>query len=140
MSDDGNPYEEPVTAKHENVLQEHFWFTATVLAVNGFLMSDAPPDYSVAVAVVSTLVSLYGAYLIVERSAAVAGKINLPEELERMPTREKTWREKWRETQYKLRIAGSHVPFVVCELSGAFFYLVLVVFSWLGVLAARLCT
>lgn len=122
-----------------NILKEHFWFTATTLAVNGFLMSATiQAKYSFAARVaVSTLISVYAAYLIVQRSAAAAGKIKSPEDLEKIPADQKTFLHKARETWHSLKIVPSHLLFVVCELSGSFFYLLLVLASCVGVWLIR---
>jgi hypothetical protein len=118
-----------------NVLKEHFWFTATTLALNAFLLSDTiRGKYSFAArAAVSTLFSLYAAYLIVNRSAAAAGKIKFPRDLEEIPADQKTFKHKFRETWHTLKIVPRHLLFVVCELSGAFFYLLLLLVSCVGV-------
>jgi hypothetical protein len=118
-----------------NILNEHFWFTATTLAVNAFLISATiQGKYSFAARVaVSTLISVYAAYLIVQRSAGAAGKIRFPEDLMKIPADQKTFRHKSRETWHTLRIVPSHLLFVVCELSGSFFYLLLVLASCVAV-------
>lgn len=121
-----------------NILQEHLWFTATTLAVNGFLMSEAIQNkHSCAARAVSTVVSAYAAYLIVQRSAAAADKIKLPEDLKNIKPDQSTFRHKVRETWYNVKIVPSHFLFVVCELSGAFFYLLLVLASCSGVWLSR---
>jgi hypothetical protein len=122
--------------KANNILQEHFWFTATTLAVNGFLMSaNIECQNWYVLKVISTLISLYAVYLIVERSASAANKVKLPEDLKE-PV-EKMATDKARETWYRLKIVPKHFLFVACELSGAFFYLLLVVASCIGVWLTR---
>ena len=114
----------------DNVLQEQLWFTATTLAVNGLLMSDTVRHgHLVAARVVSTLISLYAAYLILQRSAGTAGKIKLPEDLERVDPGQRNWRHKARETWCRFKVIPAHFLFVVFEFSGSFFYLLLVLGS-----------
>lgn len=114
-----------------NVLQEQLWFTATTLGVNAFLMSGTvPPKHPCMARLVSTVISLYAAYLILERSAGAAGKIKLPEG----EAAQKTYRDKWLETHDRLKVIPQHFLFVVGELSGSFFYFLLVFFSWVAVL------
>ncbi len=63
----------------DNVLQEQLWFTATTLGVNVFLTSDAVQHKHFWTARIAlTLISLYAAYLILERSAGAAKKIPTP--------------------------------------------------------------
>ena len=119
--------------RKNDILQEHFWFTATTLAVNGFLMSGTVDCKQLYARVISTLISFYAGYLIIERSASAAGKFNLSEDLKTIPSDQKTAKHKARETWCRLKIVPKHFLFVVCELSGAFFYLLLVAASCIGV-------
>ena len=125
-------------SKNNNILQEHFWFTATTLAANGFLMSaNIECQNWYVLKVISTLISLYAVYLIVERSASAANKVKLPKDLEKKEPEQKTAKDKARETLYRFKIVPKHFLFVVCEFSGSFFYLLLVVASCIGVLLTR---
>ena len=125
-------------SKANNILQEHFWFTATTLAVNGFLMSaNIGCKNWYVVRIISTLISAYAVYLIVERSASAANKIKLPKDLEDKKSDKKTASDKARETWHRFKIVPKHFLFVVCEFSGAFFYLLLVVASCIGVWLTR---
>jgi len=124
--------------KKNNILQEHFWFTATTLAVNGFLMSDTIWNKHPCTArTVSIIISLYAAYLIIQRSLAAAGKIKFPKKLKDIKPDKKTFLHKACETWYILTKVPGHLPFVVCELSGSFFYLLLVLASCGGVWLIR---
>lgn len=119
-------------------LDEHFWFTATTVGVNAFLMSSAiQPKYGAIVIGLSTVVSVYAIFLIVHRSAIHAGKVKLPQDLKELPESEKTATHKARETWHHMRIVPRHLVFVVCEMSGALFYLILVMTSCIGVWLAR---
>ncbi len=116
------------------VIDEHFWFTATTLAVNGFIISTKfnPPQMAF-ITIFSTLISCYAIFLIVHRSAADADKIDLPEDLRKLPESKKTFIDKGRETWYHLKIFPKHFLFVVFEFSGALFYVFLVFASCVAV-------
>ena len=116
----------------ENVRAEQFWFTLTTLGVNGSLIVDAARAASLRwlpVLVFSTLVSLFAAYLVVERSAFLVHGSMVPPDA---PKGIATWKDKEREFHYKLPIVKSHLWFVWHEKSGSLFYLLLIVGSWLG--------
>lgn len=114
----------------DNVLREQLWFTATTLGVNALLMSDAAQDgHLVAARIASTVISLYAAYLIIQRSAGAAGKIKLPKDLEQVGADQRNWRHKARETWCRFRVIPAHFLWVVFEFSGSFFYLLLVLGS-----------
>jgi len=123
----------------DNVLQEQLWFTATTLGVNALLMSDtAQRRHWLAARIVSTVISVYAAYLILERSAGTAGKIKLPADLVEQikDAAQTTYQHKARETWYRIKAIPSHFIWVACEFSGSFFYLWLVLGScgavWIG--------
>jgi len=80
---------------------------------------------------------LYAVYLIIERSASAANKVKLPKDLKEKESDKKTAADKARETWYRFKIVPKHFPFVACEFSGAFFYLLLVVASCIGVWLTR---
>jgi hypothetical protein len=52
----------------DNRLQEHLWFTATTVGVNAFLLTRASAVSAWTTVPVSTVVSAFAGYLIVERS------------------------------------------------------------------------
>jgi hypothetical protein len=120
----------------DNILQEHFWFTATALGANAFLMvSDVKLCHWLILPGVSTIISVYAVYLIVERSASAAKKIQYPNNLPEPEDR--TWKHKLIETKCRLKRFVPHIGWIACELSGAFFYFLLVVTSCAGVWIAR---
>jgi hypothetical protein len=123
----------------DNILQEQTWFTATTLGVNALLMSEtAQTKHLLAARLASTVLSAFAAYLILERSAGATGKVDLPEDLKKIPANQKTPWHKVRETAARLKVMPAHLLFVVCEFSGSFFYLLLVLGSCAAVwLSAR---
>src|SRR5438105_1129165 len=111
----------------DRVYAEQTWFTATALGINGFLMSSAtacanPRELRIA----STVVSVLAAFLVVQRSAGQA---------EKLPGRVGNgWRDKLRDTWQNFRVVvPGHMLWVVAEFSGAFFYVLVIVGSSLGV-------
>jgi hypothetical protein len=118
----------------EKIVDEHFWFTATTLAVNGYLIAtNTPPQYNALTKITSTLISLYAIFLIIHRSAALADKIQMPESIRRIPERDKSFIHKGKETWVHIKLVPKHLVFVIFEFSGAFFYLLLVLVSCVAV-------
>lgn len=119
----------------DNVLQEQLWFAGTTLVVNGLLLSEAAQHYHPVVARgASTLISIYAAYLILERSAEAAGTLppdESPKEAER------AWRRKKSETWRRFKVMPAQFLFVVSEFSGSLFYLLIVLGSCLAVWIGR---
>ena len=127
-----------IMAGSDRIVDEHFWFTATTVTVNALVASaiSKPGAPSLTFKVLSTVISAFAMYLILQRSAAHAGKIKVPQELLILSESDKTFRHKIRETWASMKIVPSHLLFVVGEFSGALFYLVLVggscLFVWLA--------
>jgi hypothetical protein len=120
----------------DQIVSEHFWFTATTLGLNAFLISaDPSPSTAWWARACSTAVSAYAVFLIVHRSAAHAGKLAdlYPEDLRALSESQKEFWHKGRETWAHLKIFPRHLLFVVFEFNGALFYVSLVVLSCLGV-------
>lgn len=121
-------------ADKDKIVDEHFWFTATTLAVNAFLIStNTIQRYAISLKAISTVISLFAIFLIVHRSAAHADKIRMPRGLKRIPERSKTSIHKAKETWVFLKLFPKHLLFVICEFSGALFYLILVLGSCIAV-------
>jgi len=117
----------------DKIVDEHFWITATTLGLNAYLISEKQNlGNSLCTVFFSTIISLYAIFLILHRSEAHADKIKLPPDLQ-IPESEKTYKHKLRETCCHFRMLPSQFLFVVCEFSGAFFYMLLVFFSCIGV-------
>jgi hypothetical protein len=56
-----------------------------------------------------------------------------------VPNRERTWRHKAREARYRARAVVPHMWWVVCEFSGSFFYLLVVIGSSAAVWFSLTC-
>jgi len=118
----------------DKIVDEHFWFTATTLAVNGYLLSsDIISKYNLSAKIISSFISLYAIFLIIHRSAAHADKIHMPESLKNIPESEKTFIHKGKETWIHFKLIPEHILFVIFEFSGTLFYLILVLFSCIAV-------
>jgi hypothetical protein len=120
--------------KDTNIREEQFWFTATTVGVNAFLFGRTAPIPSWLVVSGSVVMSIYCVFLIIHRSAAHAHKLVTPKMCEHVEEKDKTWRHKAAETRMHIRVVFRHIPFVICELSGAFFYVMLAVASCVAVL------
>jgi hypothetical protein len=123
-----------------NIVNEHFWFTATTIGVNGLAISQVDKVY-ISSTVIGVLFALtvYAVYLIVDRSAQYAmsnantkhitkpvshyeGSNYLRLILERLWL---TIREFW---QYV-----KHTPFIIMEFGSSLFYILLIGASFWGV-------
>lgn len=120
------------------IVDEHFWITATTLAVNGFIISeclDLSPASLFWARIGATVISIFAVFLIVHRSSSDAGILKnwYPDRLRGLKREEKKfWHKAW-ETWCHVKLFPFHLVYVVCEASGALFYLLLVVLSVLGV-------
>jgi hypothetical protein len=114
--------------KHKNRRDEQFWFTAAVVSFNGFLLTRAevPPRYAILSAV---LISVFGIYLVLHRWSAGAGRQppGAPD------AQSASASERLRYTAHEIRVSFAAIPYVIAELSGAFFYLLLIAVSLIGV-------
>ncbi|MFC2152193.1 hypothetical protein ACFLSE_06655 [Bacteroidota bacterium] len=118
------------------IVDQHFWFTATAMGLNGFLISNCDKiDYSLLTVLWILFINLYICFLIIHRSAYHAGKIKLPKKLKEIPQSERGFKEKFNETRIHLIICLKHIPFVIGELSGSLLYLLLVITSFVAFLS-----
>ena len=120
----------------DRIVGEHFWFTATTLAVNGFLISShdsvkakIPGAWVIVGAII---VSLFAIYLVLHRSAHYAGKGQHPPPTGAREER-KTARHKFAETRYNSRVVCRHILPAICECSATLFYIVLITLSAVAV-------
>jgi hypothetical protein len=113
-----------------HIIDEHFWFTATTLGVNAFLMSSKLAVGRCAILVASSVVSLYAIFLVVHRASVHAGIF------EGVPGEDLIYR--WRNTRRKLARFFPGLAYVLVDCSGALFYLLLIVISCCGVWATQL--
>jgi len=117
-----------------NKLQAHFWITATTLAVHAFLMSKvAQKQFVTGIVIVGTIVWFLATFLIVE--VAASGKDDVPSPIV-CGYHSRPYMRKFLESVWNARLLYKRLWFVLCEFKGAFFYLVLVFCSFLGLWCA----
>ena len=125
-----------------NKLQAHFWITATTLAVQAFLMSKAiqtfqipkvakidQTQYVILIVIVGTVIWFLATFSIVEITAS--GEKDVPSS----PIRgydNRPYMRKFLESIWNVRLFYKRLWFVFCEFKGAFFYVVLVFCSFVG--------
>lgn len=113
----------------KNVRDEQFWFTAAVVGFDGVLMSRAevPAFYAI---VSAAFVTLFGVHLIVGRWAAAAGRS--PEAPPDFRTAD--WRVRSTYTLKEVKAECRAFSYVLAEMSGSCFYVLLMVLSFVGVI------
>jgi hypothetical protein len=117
------------------IVDEHFWFTAITLTFNAFAVDKFKDEInSNLIFIASSIISFYAIFLILERAATYSGRIKYPKWLEKIEENKKMFYHKGFETLLNIWISIKMIPMVIFEFSGAFFYILLVVFSYLGVL------
>ena len=123
-------------AEKGKIIDEHFWFTATTMALNGFIISSAKvKPYITTAKVLSLIVTLYAIFLIVHRAASYAGKLEecYPDKLKELSEDDKTYLKKTWETWCHLKAFPRFLLYVTCEFGSALFFLILVVSSCVAV-------
>ncbi len=86
----------------DSTLQEHHWFTATTVVMNGFLLNGMRAvGHPCLLKLLATVVSAFAAYLVLERSAFAAQRPLVPPDFPQGEAA--TWRDKQRETVFKFR-------------------------------------
>ena len=134
----GSPVPYDTSRYKENILGEHFWITATTLGLNAFLITQADGWSLGWLALLWVgLLNIYALFLVVHRAASHAGKLVIRSDIMNKPQRDRSFRDKAVETGDNLPAVISHIPFVVCELSGAFFFILLIVTAYVGVLVVH---
>lgn len=116
--------------RHKNLRDEQFWFTASTVSFNGFLLVQAEVPAGFAV-IAATLVSLFASYLVVSRWVAVAGL-----EPKNEPNLRDGKTKVLGRAQYTWQLAivsARSLPYVVAEMSGTAFYLLLITIGFIGV-------
>jgi hypothetical protein len=117
---------------HSNIRDEQFWFTATVVGFNAVIIGAEQirlPVWFVIAA--SWMVSLFGAHLILTRWLAASGRSNLDRSFDNAratPCQRGCYT--WGEIRSYLR----DFPYVIMELSGTLFYLLLMAMTFAGVI------
>jgi hypothetical protein len=115
---------------HANIRDEQFWFTAATVAFNTVLIEhDVSKDHRALVIVGAGVVSLFGAYLVLTRWLHGARRAPPGPQDWSVATALERLCYTWREFIAVLR----SLPFVLFELSGALFYLLLIAITFAGV-------
>lgn len=113
------------------IIDQQFWFTATTMGVNGFLISNYDKIiYSHFSLWWISFINFYAIFLIIHRAASHAFKTTLPQKLSRKPQSEKGFFDKFKETLFYFKVAFEHIPFIIGEFSGSLFYILLVLTSY----------
>ena len=115
--------------EHKNFRDEQFWFTATAVGFNGLLLARV--EVSALYAVISAaLVSLFAMYLVLSRWVAAAGR-----QPDFPPNAQKdSWSKRLSYTAREVRAAFKSLAYVLAEFSGSFFYLLIILMGFLGVM------
>jgi hypothetical protein len=110
----------------------NFWFTAAVVGFNGYLItnSEVPDGYALTGA---ALVSLHGLHIVLTRWIAGARTILHPPD-----HRTASCRDRWSYTLLEVRKYLVSLPYILAELSGTSFYLLLISVSFAGVLCKHI--
>ncbi|MEX0995827.1 MAG: hypothetical protein WDZ45_02115 [Flavobacteriaceae bacterium] len=131
MIDDKEKYE-----SRNKIIDQHFWFTATALGLNGYLISGSEKiDYSLFTVIWISFLNLYICFLIIQRSAYHAGKIKTPKKIKKKSQSERDFIDKFKETQVNIITSIKHIPFITAEFSGTLLYLLLVITGYIGFLS-----
>lgn len=113
------------------IVDQQFWFTATIMTVNGFLISNYDKiTYSYFTLIWISFINFYALFLLIHRSASHAYKITLPAQLSKKPQSERGFADKFKETLFHFKVAFNHIPFIIGEFSGTLFYILLVLTSY----------
>lgn len=118
--------------EHENIRDEQFWFTVTTLGINGFFISSPQQVVHWYVSPIAlTLISAYAIFLIGHRHANLTKTIEYPKQMPAVP-----WRQNLIKTYTHIKIFPSQLWLIICEFSGSFFYILLLLLSLAGVWAS----
>jgi hypothetical protein len=115
----------------KTIVDEQFWFTATILGVNGFLISVESKKNNTIEIFAFSFLSFFAMYLVQNRSAKYARKFDLSPQ-KRIEESEISHR--FRITKYEVIESLKHLPYIIFEFSGTLFYLSLILFSYLALL------
>ena len=117
------------------IVQQQFWFSATMLGVNGFLISSKSIEpYSIYTLISVSFLNLFALFLITTRAASHADKIHYPERITKIPKPQHTYKHNAIETYIRIKASIKHIPFMILEFSGALFYTLLVLISYIAFL------
>ena len=120
--------------QRKNIIDEHFWFTATILGVNVSILGLEKIMFpqSITVVVVAFL-NAFAFHLILDRSSAYARGNGLNEEGKPHIDFKQSYRivlaERFKLTFWEFKNSLKLIPFLFVEMGSSLFYLLLVVVS-----------
>jgi hypothetical protein len=109
------------------VRDEQFWFTGAVVAFNAVVLDKLSGGYAV---FVSAAVSFIGMHIVLTRWSAGAGRRPLNEPNFKTAKASERLRYTWLEAKK----AWASLPYIIAELSGSLFLLLLIVLTFVAVL------
>jgi hypothetical protein len=121
-----------MSENHSNIREEQFWFTAAVVGFNTLILSKDIGTLPVGLLVIASgLVSLLGAHLILTRWLSASGRDKFDSNFDNA-TATKSQRAAY--TLGEIRSYIRNFLYVVAELSGSLFYLLLIAVTFICVL------
>ena len=122
----------------DRTLDEHFWFTATTLGFNAFVISSVQGTNQRGLLIIaSSVISLLAIFLIVDRFGSHAQRLQLPDRLKDIPFAKYSFKDVAAFTFFRFTRFFPNLLFAIVECSGSLFYIMLVMASWLAVLFKR---
>lgn len=115
--------------RHKNIKDEQFWFTAAVVGFNGLLLTRAEVPAAFAY-VASAFVTLLGFHLIMSRWVLAADRNSNGEP----DAATASTFDRLRFTLKMIAVEAKALPYVLSELSGSCFYLLIMLMSSVGVI------
>jgi len=116
------------------IIDEHFWFTAITVAFNSFILEKFSDKLdSPLITTSAIIINSYAIFLILHRAAADSDRLKYPKWIEKMEENRKKFYHKGLESVINIWISIKMIPVVIFELSGAFFYILLILISFLGI-------
>ena len=118
---------------HKHLRDEQFWYTAAVVGFNTLVPKKDTGALPAFLVFASTLISLLGAHLILARwvrDAIDGGRIAAPP----FDNRTATACQRARYTLWEIRAYLRDFGYVITELSGSMFYLLLICLTLVGVI------
>jgi hypothetical protein len=127
-----------VMSNTNRILDEHFWFTATTLGFNAFVISsDQQERHRHSMIIISGVISALALFLIVDRFAAHAKRQRRPDQFKAIPFEQYSLKDLAMITLYRMKRFFPNLIFAIAECSGSLFYILLVTASWLAVLFGK---
>lgn len=121
-----------MSGSHTNIRDEQFWFTAAVVGFNMAIIGASEVKLPVWFLILASgMVSLFGTHLILTRWLAASGRVQIA------PHFDNTKATASQRGGYTLREIHAYIrdfPYVIMELSGSLFYLLLIALTFTGVI------